>query len=227
MAARNGVSLLRRSILPLAGRSCRPLSALATAQKHLAPPCRSVTDVRVASRLDAPKACFSTVSDDGLKFGKPELGDAKDMWAIVKNTTLDNNSPYCYLLFATHFKNTSLVCKEGDKTVGFIIAYIVPDQKPDTLFVWQIGVANGMQGRGLGKRMLSTLMNRVIGDGVEHMQATVTKDNVASRKAFQGMAKAHDANFEVSSFFKAEHFPPSVPHDSEDLFTIGPCKPLH
>lgn len=43
--------------------------------------------------------------------------------------------------------------------VGFVKGYRPPKQ-PDTIFVWQIGVSNELQGHGLGGRMLMSLAER-------------------------------------------------------------------
>ena len=60
------------------------------------------------------------------------------MFNVVEAGTLDTNSAYMYLLFGSHFRNTSLVAHDAHgRVVGFIAAY-VPPSDPDALFVWQV-----------------------------------------------------------------------------------------
>ena len=49
----------------------------------------------------------SSVMGD-VKFDRPSLNHAAEMFRIVKEGTLDTNSPYMYLLFCDHFRNESI-----------------------------------------------------------------------------------------------------------------------
>lgn len=49
-----------------------------------------------------------TASEDGVAMRTPTQADAKEMYRIVKSTTLDDNSAYAYLLACSDFANSSI-----------------------------------------------------------------------------------------------------------------------
>src|SRR5690606_24034509 len=69
---------------------------------------------------------------------------------IAASPPLDTNSVYCNLLQTTHFNDTAIAAKLDDELVGFVSGYLLP-AKPDTLFIWQIVIAETMRGQGLAK----------------------------------------------------------------------------
>ena len=137
---------------------------------------------------------------------------------------LDTNSSYCNLLQCSHFANTSIVAERNGEMVGFISGYRLPD-RPDTLFVWQVAVAEQARGMGLASRMLVALMARSDLQEVSYLETTITEDNAASWALFQAVAKQWGAEFNASSWMdKEQHFDGA--HDSEALIRIGAISPL-
>lgn len=162
-------------------------------------------------------------SDKPILMRTPEVGDGKAMWQLVIDSgVLDENSPYLYLLISSHFAKTSLVAEIDGEMAGFVASYI-PPEKPDTIFVWQIGVSSKFRGRGLATKLLRELFALPACRSVDHLDATVTPSNVPSRTLFQRFAEKCGAECVVSPCFKAEDFPGSS-HEREDLFRIGPVK---
>ncbi|MGD8827697.1 MAG: GNAT family N-acetyltransferase, partial [Gammaproteobacteria bacterium] len=92
----------------------------------------------------------------------------------------------------------------------------------DSVFVWQVGVAQSARGQGLGGRLLDQLLELDGCKGVQYLEASVTPDNVPSRKLFRGFARRQDAECQELPFFPAEYFPEG--HEREDLFRIGPIE---
>lgn len=171
----------------------------------------------VGSRMD-----YSTSNDNDISFRKPLLSDAKGMYDIVVNGTLDTNSAYCYMIFAKHFTDECIVATKDNKVVGFILGYRPPTHR-DTIFVWQVGVDQSMRGRGVAGKLLLNLAKRLHESGVNFLEATVTPSNEASRNLFQGFARRVSAECIITPYFKEEDFPQvTPPHEAEDLFRIGP-----
>lgn len=173
-----------------------------------------------------------------VEFAVPSLarGDGRAMFALMDRTTLDKNSAYAYLLFATHFAHESIVARRTDTgdMVGFVMSYRPPTHA-DTIFVWQIGVDPSAHGQGLGSRMLDALADRVqastkhegAGAAVCFMEATVTPGNAASRNLFTSFARRRGAELVLTEpHFSADDFPGADTghdaHEAEDLFRIGP-----
>lgn len=157
-----------------------------------------------------------------LRFHAARRGDGAALWRLVKDAgTLELNSAYFYLIFAEHFGATCLIAEQDDEAVGGVVAYRL-SQRPDTVFVWQIGVAAPLRGRGLGLRLLQELLALPGCDGVRYLEASVTLDNIASQKLFRALAREHGAPCEQREFFSADMFP--VPHQAEVLFRVGPLR---
>ena len=102
-------------------------------------------------------------------------------------------------------------------------AFISP-VAPDTVFVWQIGVAETDRGRGVARRLLLHLLARPACRNVVALEATVAPSNSASRGMFRSVAEALDAPFSVLPGFTPELFPGGA-HETEDLVRIAPLPP--
>ena len=143
---------------------------------------------------------------------------------IAKCSPLDTNSVYCNLLQCTHFANTSVIALAEEEVAGFISGYLTPERE-DTLFIWQVAVAEEARGAGLASRMIENIINRDHKNQIKYIQTTITESNQASWALFRAVASKLKA--ELSSevvFDKEKHF--CGEHDSEILVTIGPYKQI-
>lgn len=151
---------------------------------------------------------------------KPSLEDGMAVFRLVESCPpLDTNSSYCNLLQSSHFADTSIVAAD-EKIVGFISGYILP-ARPNTLFIWQVAVAEQARGIGLASRMLQELLTRENCKEVSYLETTITQDNLTSWALFKNVAKKISADFQSSPWMdKTTHF--NDQHDSEALVRIGP-----
>lgn len=153
--------------------------------------------------------------------------DGAAMFELVNATgSLDANSPYAYLMMGEWFSDTSVVAERDGEIVGFIMGFSPPRQ-PDTVFVWQVGVAPSEKGQGLGKRMIDALVDleSPAGGPYRFLEATVTPSNTASEMLFRGTAKRLKASIRISELFPGDWFPSDEgdgSHEPERLFRIGP-----
>ena len=154
-----------------------------------------------------------------VRSGRPTPRDGAAIWALVASTTLDLNSPYAYVLWGDHFSSTSRVARLDDDVVGAVIGYRVPD-RPDTLFVWQVGVATSQRGRGLAASLLDELWDDQA--GARYLEATVTPSNQASDRLFRGFAARHDAEVTTTVAYGEDLFPAGEDHEAEVRYAIGP-----
>ncbi|KGX87433.1 diaminobutyrate acetyltransferase [Pontibacillus marinus] len=157
---------------------------------------------------------------DQVTFDIPSVKDGTSMWELVNNSSLDQNSPYKYLMMCEYFSETCVVAKEKDKLVGFITAFI-PPQRSNVIFIWQIGIDSSYRGNGIASKMLNTLVERESCKFVCYMEATVTPSNEASQSLFKRFARDHDTTCEVTTGFPEELFPEEG-HEEELTFRIGP-----
>jgi len=156
-----------------------------------------------------------------VKLRLPTGKDGPAVFQLINHCPpLDTNSLYCNLLQCTHFADTSVVATLKDELVGFISGYLIPGQT-NTLFIWQVAVANEARGQGLGTRMLKNILSRPQCDQVVCLETTITESNRASWALFEGLAEKLDARINTSVLFdRNQHF--AGRHESEILVRIGP-----
>ena len=159
-----------------------------------------------------------------ISLEQPSLSDGMDVFRLVKACPpLDGNSSYCNLLQCSHFADTAVAAKADGKLVGFISGYIQP-QQTDTLFVWQVAVAEEARGTGLASRMLEHILDRPNCSQVRFVETSITEDNQASRALFARLAKNLSADLQILDWMdKDTHF--DGQHDSEPLIRVGPFTP--
>jgi L-2,4-diaminobutyric acid acetyltransferase len=133
---------------------------------------------------------------------------------------LDDNSLYCNLLQASHFAGTCAVAEIESELVGWVSAYVPPDQ-PDTLFVWQVCVDEAAKGQGLARRLILDVLSRPACRHVTMLECTITADNEPSWALFRSLARHLGAQLQQAEHFARErHF--AGQHDSEYAVRIGP-----
>ena len=161
-------------------------------------------------------------SNIAIDLREPTLKDGAAMWQLTRDTgVLDLNSSYQYLLWCRDFAATSVVAvsEHTGQLYGFITGFMRPDD-PSTLLIWQVAVDSAARGQGLASRMLEFL---VTATGAQHLETTVTDDNVASQRLFGSLARRHEADHDITALFTPELYPDG--HDTEYLHRIGPLVP--
>lgn len=172
----------------------------------------------------------------------PTGADGADLWSLARDSrALDLNSPYAYLMMAHWFSDTCVVADSAPASPadqptpqGFVLGFVPPKQ-PDTLFVWQVAVADSARGQGLASRMIMHLLAQN-GPTVRFVEATVTPSNAPSNALFSGLAQKHGVPCTRQDLFAADDFPhaaeplpnaeqgipPAAQHEGEVLYRIGP-----
>jgi len=162
---------------------------------------------------------FRSAQDVQLILREPQAEDGAAIWSLVQRCKpLDENSMYCNLIQCDHFRDTCVVAEMGGEIVGWVSAYVLP-YDPETLFVWQVAVAEEARGTGLGSRMLQELLSRDAAEGVHKLQTTITADNEASWALFRRFADRMDGELESQAHFTRDsHF--RGMHATEHMVTI-------
>lgn len=152
---------------------------------------------------------------------KPTTGDEYAIYRLIKQSPpLDPNSIYSYHLLCRHFSDTCIVAEQQGKIVGFISAYLIPNS-PDTLFVWQVVVADSQRGKGLAKMMLNAIYASPVCSGVRVLESTVNPSNQASRRLFESFAQQQGCALKESIFLEEDQFGDEE-HEKEVLLSVGP-----
>ncbi|MCA1939708.1 MAG: diaminobutyrate--2-oxoglutarate transaminase [Caenispirillum bisanense] len=193
-----------------------PYGACAAPEGHSGHP----ATLRAVPAADEPA---TRIGDLVIRAARADDGAA--MFELVKQTgSLDLNSAYCYLMMGQWFSDTCVVAERDGRVVGFVIGFVPPTQ-PDTIFVWQVGVAPSEKGRGVGKRLLDAFLECEGPEGrPRYLEATVTPSNTASEMLFRSVARRQGARLKISEIFPGEWFPgdEGSDHEPERLFRIGP-----
>jgi len=150
---------------------------------------------------------------------KPVATDGANIWALVKSCKpLDENSMYCNLVQADHFRDTCVVAELDGEIVGWVSGHMIPDR--EELFVWQVAVSPKARGLGLGKSMLKALIERAACEDAAFLKTTITKDNDASWSLFRSFAKSVGGQLTDKPHFKRDtHF--EGLHATEHMVTIA------
>ncbi|MCB2181902.1 MAG: diaminobutyrate acetyltransferase [Desulfobulbaceae bacterium] len=157
--------------------------------------------------------------DDQMIFRPSTSRDALAMHSLARDSqVLSVNSTYYYALMARHFQATCMVAESEGRVCGYVIGYCPPDQ-PDTLFVWQVGVAKPCQGKGLGKKLLIALIKA---RNPDFLEATIAPDNQPSINLFRSVARHFNVGciFSETSYFSQEDL--GTDEKAEHLMKIGP-----
>jgi L-2,4-diaminobutyric acid acetyltransferase len=158
---------------------------------------------------------------------RPASSDAAAIQRLIEACRpLDVNSTYAYLLLCHHFADTCVVAESDAETTGFLSAYLPPGRE-DSLFVWQVAVAESARGQRLASSMIEEALGRKACASVRFLEATVSPSNRASRALFEGFAARRGAECQVSELFPVKVFDGVQSHEPEELFRIGPFTPEH
>lgn len=159
-----------------------------------------------------------------FSFEVPQKRDGREVFDFINACPpLDVNSRYAYFLLCDHFANTSLICRNIDKSeeiAGFIGGYRKPTE-PETLFVWQIAVDEKCRGHRLSHMMLDRLLQVQNPVPIKTIEATYTPSNKASFHFFQSFAKDKNAQVEIDAYLSEEDFDaPKTGHEAERRIRI-------
>ncbi len=193
----------------------------------------------VLQHTDAPRLTVATGSDSqtsegssarrgrkprreiGYRFRHPDVDDGQAIWELVKETgVLDINSAYSYIMLGEYFSETCLIAEHKGRMVGFVSGFI-PQQQPDTLFIWQVAVAGSERGRGLAKTLVMKVLEQPACADLHYLECTVTPSNKPSKRLFGSIARELGTELRIKEGFEGELFPEDD-HEGERLFRIGP-----
>ena len=149
---------------------------------------------------------------------RPTPADGAAIWELVRRCDpLDENSMYCNLVQADHFRDTCVVAEMDGELLGWVSGHMIPDQ--NALFVWQVAVAPDARGMGLGRAMLTHLIERDACKPADTLKTTITRDNKASWALFRRLARSFGGELEDRPHYTRDvHF--DGRHDTEHMVTI-------
>lgn len=161
---------------------------------------------------------------DGVQIREMRAADGAEVWALIERAgTLDQNSPYLYLMLGRYFGDTCLVAERDGHMLGFTTGF-VPPRDPQTVFLWQVGTDPQARGLGIGKLLVRALVEQPATASARFLETTVTPSNKPSRALFESFARSMNAPLRVLPGFPEALFPQHQPHETEELLRIGPLE---
>ncbi len=100
--------------------------------------------------------------------------------------TMDNYPEHVYKIILRYFGDYCFVAEENGQIIGFAMG-IVPQNFPDTYFIWQIGVIPSYQRQGIGGKLVREIENELNKLGFSRIELTIDPVNLPSQKLFKKM----------------------------------------
>ncbi|MFC4597744.1 diaminobutyrate acetyltransferase [Cohnella hongkongensis] len=160
--------------------------------------------------------------NSSVTFRIPGEADGALMWEMARDSgRLDLNSAYFYLAMSRWFGDSCRIAVDEaeNSPVGFVLGFRQP-ASPDTLFVWQIAVAESRRGQGIAGKLLDEVTGQ---EEIRYVEATVAPSNAGSRAMFEKWARSRGLEVGVSPGFEERCFPGHA-HEREELYRIGPIR---
>lgn len=149
-----------------------------------------------------------------ITYRNPNVSDAGGMWELAKQSPLDLNSSYSYLMMAEYFSDHCMVALNGERVAGFVTGFI-QNKSPTTLFIWQVAVDKEYRGNNIAFDMISKLYDFL---NVNRIEATVTRDNKSSLGLFRKLSEEYGMHFSTDKGFNEDDFPDD--HETEMLVIL-------
>ncbi|KUJ76214.1 hypothetical protein AVO45_12940 [Ruegeria marisrubri] len=116
------------------------------------------------------------------------------------------------------FGETSIIAELNGEVVGAVLAYVLP-YDPQTLFIWQVTVAEGEEGKGLASLMLGQLMRRDACADVTRVQTAIPSSDEHAWTLFRRFAHWQRTRMDIQPFV-TQALKPHRRHENDNLVTI-------
>lgn len=108
---------------------------------------------------------------------------------------LDLHTPFTYWVTLRYWGRHCFVATMADRIVGYASA-IGSGGGDDVLYLWQIGVASELRGRGLAQRLIESVADVGRESGFQVLQVSIAPDNEASLRAFRRFAASRERSLD-------------------------------
>jgi L-2,4-diaminobutyric acid acetyltransferase len=123
---------------------------------------------------------------------------------VSKCKPLGVHTGYTYWVLFHNFSGTCFVMEEEGKIVGYVSG-MKSSTFDDVFFLWQIGVAEEMRGKGYSYLLLQKVLEAAKKMRCTKMQMSLEEKDGASFHAINGFAKKHNLNISVAGEARYPH----------------------
>ncbi len=106
------------------------------------------------------------------------------------------HTAFTYWVLSQYSSTFSFVAESDGRLCGLLTA-LATDRLDPGLYLWQLGVSEELRGQGVAGRLLSQLAQAMPPAGVTSFDVSISPENEASRRTFQGFARTVGAAWEV------------------------------
>lgn len=97
---------------------------------------------------------------------------------------LETYGEHFYRIVIRYFGDTSYVAERDGRILGFMWGFL-SQSRPDTFFLWQIGVDPSTRGEGIGARILEVAEAELAEHGCRRIELTIDPSNRPSQRLFE------------------------------------------
>lgn len=113
---------------------------------------------------------------------------------VASCAPLEVHTAFTYWVTFEHWGDFCFVLLKEDRITGYVSA-IGSGRHRDTIYLWQIGVAEELRHRGMAQHLISAVVGAAVAKGYRTAQVSIAKDNEASRRAFERYATSRGNRF--------------------------------
>lgn len=127
---------------------------------------------------------LKSVKDKPLRLNTAGEANYLKVYDLVRRCPpLEIYPAHLYKILIRFFGDNCYVAHKDGQLIGWVMGFI-STVKPDTYFLWQIGIDSEMQGTGLGTKLLKFLENDLRAKNCRRIELTIDPENIPSRKLF-------------------------------------------
>ncbi len=124
------------------------------------------------------------VKNEPLTMNTAKESEYLEVYDLVRHCPpLEVYDAHVYKIIIRFFRDNCYVARKSGRVVGWVMGFI-STRKPDSYFLWQIGIDSEMQGTGLGTKLLQFVENDLRGKNCRRIELTIDPENVPSQKLF-------------------------------------------
>jgi L-2,4-diaminobutyric acid acetyltransferase len=128
------------------------------------------------------------LDDQRLNLRSCTADDVDDVRQFVASCApLEVHTAFTYWVTFEHWGDICFVLLEDGRIAGYVSA-IGSDRHRETIYLWQIGVAEKLRHQGVAQHLISAVSSAAVAKGYKTAQVSIANDNEASRKAFEHYA---------------------------------------
>ena len=133
--------------------------------------------------------------------------DIEKVVKFVKNCKpLTEHTYYTYWVLSKYFSDLCFLCEDKYQEILGLITGILPVNKKNKAFIWQIGVRKDYRRKGIALSLIDRFVNKCNSLNIYTIDFTIEPDNLASYNLFNKYAKDKGILMEKVDVIKTKYW---------------------